>query len=110
MFLDMENKRRASRLECAVPIDGKEGSVFANTQAVDISKGGIGFISPKRLSVNRLVPMELDVGEGEESILVVGRVTWTRKIRGTSNYRIGLIFEEALPGSKSRLNKYFKNL
>ena len=104
----MSNKRRASRSNCYVPVEGKEGTVFAETQTVDISKGGIGFISPKRIAVNRLIPMELDVGEGEESILVIGRVSWTRKIPETSTYRIGLVFEEALPGSKSRLNKYFK--
>ena len=98
-LLDMANKRRTPRLDCLVPIDGKEGSVFAETQTVDISKGGIGFVSPKRIAVNRRIPMELDIGEGEESILVIARVTWTKQIPGTSHYRIGLIFEETLPGS-----------
>ena len=107
-LLDMANQRKNARLDCLVPVDGKQGSAFADTQTVDISKGGIGFISPKRIPLNKRIPIELDMGENEDPILVIARVTWTKAIAGTSSYRIGLVFEETLPGSKSRLNKYFK--
>ena len=105
--LDMENKRKAPRLDCLVPVDGQAGSVFADTQTVDISKTGIGFISPKPLPVDQKIPIELDMGEEEDPILVIAKVTWSKKIEGSESYRIGLIFDETLPGAKSRLNKYF---
>lgn len=103
----MENKRRDSRFGCHVPVDGKKGGLFDDTQTIDISKGGMGFVSTHDIPINQTIPIQLDLGDNEEPVVVVGRVQWSRPIKGTKQYRIGLIFESVIQGSKSRLKKYF---
>ena len=103
----MGNLRRSQRKECAVPVEGKEGTVFDRTQAVDFSKGGLGFISKHRIPKNKEIPIELELTPGGDPVFVVGKVTWVQKIKGSDYYRIGLSFTEVLHGSKSRLSRYF---
>ncbi len=102
-----ENKRKSKRLSCAVPLDGKKGSVFESTNVVDISKGGLGFVSSHRIPLNQKIPIELDLYEDDNPVFVIGKVTWSQAIKGSSNYRIGVTFEDVLHGSKMRLKKYF---
>ena len=101
------NKRRNKRLTCAVPVEGKEGGVFDHSQTIDFSKGGIGLVSQKKLSVNKEIMLELDLRENEDPVFVRGKVQWVRPIDESSLYRIGLSFKEVLQGSKTRLNQYF---
>lgn len=101
------NKRRNKRLSCEVPVDGKKGGIFDSSNVIDISKGGLGFVSPRRIPVNKRIPIELDLGEEDLPVLVIGRVLWARAISGSSNYRIGVTFEDVMRGSKARLQKYF---
>lgn len=101
------NKRKNIRLSCEVPVDGKKGGVFDASNVIDISKGGLGFISPQRIPVNKRIPIELELDEEEYPVLVIGRVLWSRAIAGSSNYRIGVTFEDIMRGSKARLQKYF---
>ena len=103
------NKRKSKRLSCEVPLEGKKGSVFDATNVIDISKGGIGFISSRRIPVNKKIPIQLDLDENDMPVLVIGRVKWSRAINGSSQYRIGVTFEEVMHGSKTRLQKYFSN-
>lgn len=103
-----ENKRKNKRLSCEVPLDGQKGSVFESTNVVDISKGGLGFVSTHRIPVNKKIPIELDLYEDDNPVFVIGKVKWARPIKGSSNYRIGVTFEDVLRGSKVRLQKYFK--
>lgn len=103
------NKRRNKRLTCEVPLEGQKGSVFDATQVVDFSKGGLGFVSSRRIPVNKRIPIQLDLDEDDMPVLVIGRVKWARPINGTGQYRIGITFEEVMHGSKTRLQNYFRN-
>ena len=100
--------RKNERKACAVPVDGKMGSVFDHTQVVDFSKGGLGFVSEHRIPVNKEVPIEIDVTAEGEPIFVIGRVQWVHRIMNSKNYRVGVSFKDVLQGSKTRLNTYFK--
>lgn len=102
------NKRKSKRLSCIVPLEGKEGSIFDATNVIDISKGGLGFVSSRRIPVNKKIPIQLDLTEDDMPVIVIGRVKWARAINGSSQFRIGVTFEEVLPGSKTRLQKYFR--
>jgi len=104
----MKNKRRTARVSCLVPVDGQEGGTFDNLRTVDISKTGIGFVSQKKIPLNKKIAIELDLN-GDESVFVIGRVKYVRPIAQTQNYRIGLSFTDVPSGNKSRLNKYFSN-
>ena len=103
------NKRRNKRLTCVVPLEGQEGGVFDSTNVIDFSKGGLGFISSRRIPVNKRIPIQLDLQEDDMPVLVIGRVKWTRAINGTGQFRIGVTFEEVMHGSKTRLQKYFRD-
>jgi len=104
----MPNHRKNKRVTCHVPVDGKEGGVFDQTEAVDFSKGGLGFISHRRIPVNKEIPIEIELAVEGSPVFVIGRVQWVRRIPDSSNYRIGVSFKDVLRGSKSRLNQYFK--
>ena len=102
------NKRGEARHGCFVPVEGKEGSAFDDTQTVDISRHGIGFVSPHPHEINEKVAIEIQLKPDTEPVLVVGVVKWVRKISDSDQYRIGLNFEEILSGSQTRLNKHFR--
>lgn len=104
----MQNQRKNNRLDCIVPVDGQSGSLFDHTKAIDISKGGLGFISLNAIPINEEIFIELDLSEDEEPVLVKAKVKWVEPIKNSDKYRIGMAFEDVLSGSKSRLNQYLK--
>ena len=104
----MSNKRRAPRVNCIVPVDSKQGSLFDQLQTIDISRGGLGFVSHQRIPINKRIAIELDLFDETEPVVVIGRVRWVKTIGKSENYRIGLAFEEVISGSQSRINQYFK--
>ena len=99
--------RKSQRISCLVPVDGKTGSTFDHTQTIDFSKGGFGLISSHFIPRNKQMPIEIDLGENEDPVFVIGKVQWVKKIKGTTTYRVGMHFTEVLKGSKSRLSSYF---
>ena len=103
----MNNKRRNDRVSCLVPVVGKKNGVFGQTRTVDISKRGLGFISSRRVPVNKKIAIELALSTDAEPVLVIGQVKWVRPFSKTDHYRIGVYFEDALKESKPRLDKYF---
>lgn len=104
----MSNNRKNERQACLVPVEGKKGGVFDQTQTVDFSKGGLGFISRHRIPVDKRIPIEIDLTSEGNPLFVIGRVQWVHRILDTKNYRIGVSFTDIMRGSKSRLNQYFR--
>ena len=102
------NKRTESRQECAVPVEGKDGSVFSDTKTIDISRHGIGFVSAHPHQINEKVAIEIQLKPNTEPVLVLGVVKWVQKISDSDQYRIGLNFQEVLSGSQTRLDKYLR--
>ena len=102
------NKRSESRQGCFVPVEGKEGSAFEDTQTVDISPHGIGFVSPHPHEINEKVAIEIQLKPNTEPVLVLGVVKWVRKLSDSESWRIGLNFQEILSGSQTRLDKHFR--
>lgn len=101
------NKRKALRVNCTVPVEGKQGGIFDDTATVDISKGGMGFISRKQIPVNKKIAIEITLDQEEDPVLVVGRVRWVKYLTPNQLFRIGLKFINILSGRKSRLSDYF---
>ena len=88
-------------------MDSKQGGAFDNTQTVDLSAGGMGFLSQNRVPLNKEIAVELDLEENEKPVFVIGKVQWVKPITNSSQYRIGIRFKDVLSGSKSYLKKYF---
>ncbi len=103
----MSEQRRNTRLECLVPVDGKQGSLFDHTKTVDLSKGGMGFLSDHKIPLEQEIMVELDLDKKGPPVFVIGKVKWVRRVPESGMYRVGLSFVEVVQGSKSRLDKYF---
>jgi c-di-GMP-binding flagellar brake protein YcgR len=101
------NKRTENRRDCFVPVEGKSNSTFDQTQTVDISRHGIGFISPHAHSMGEKIAIELQLKPNTDPVLVIGIVKWVRKISETEQYRIGLNYDEILSGSPKSFDRYF---
>jgi len=102
------NKRSEQRVNCFVPVESKTESSFDNTQTVDISRHGIGFISSHSHNINERIAIEIQLHPNTDPVLVVGTVRWVRKISDSDQYRVGLNYDEVLSGSPKRLDRYFK--
>ena len=57
----LKEKRKFKRYNCYVPIEGKENSTFDQTQTVDISRDGIGFISSHLIPLNKKIVVEITI-------------------------------------------------
>ena len=104
---EIDHKRKSERVSCVVPVEGKDGSLFEIAQTIDVSHGGIGFISRHQIPLNKEVMVALDLEPGEDPVFVLAKVRWVVPIPASSNFRIGMSFENVLRGSKSRLDSYF---
>lgn len=100
-------RRKNERQSCLVPVESKQGSPFANTQTVDISSRGIGFISKKKIPLAKTIAVELDFPDQSEPALVLGKIQWVSRIPETPYYRVGMLLTENLSaGSKTQLKDY----
>ncbi|MEI7998299.1 MAG: PilZ domain-containing protein [Candidatus Omnitrophota bacterium] len=102
------NKRSEPRRNCFVPVESKEDSTFDNTQTIDISRHGMGFISSHPHNINEKIAIEIQLKPNTDPVLVIGVVKWVRKLSDSEQYRVGLIYDEILSGSPRRLDRYFE--
>jgi len=105
---EASNKRKNTRQECLVPVEGKRGSAFGQSRTTDISRGGAGLIVKSPIRVKTRMAIELNLTPESEPVLAIGEVKWVSKIANSEFYRIGISFTEVKTDSKSRLNRYFK--
>ena len=105
------NKRRSRRQKCLVPVDAKKGTAFADVQAVDIGRGGMGFVSNKAISIDEKIVVELELkSDNEVPVLMEGQIKWIQKQPQSGNYRIGVQFTGALAKeSETQLKEYLNS-
>ncbi len=96
----VEEKRRAKRYICQVPVECKKGSSFDSSQTFDISKGGLGLISSKPIPRHTKMIVEIAMSPKSDPVLAVGQVKWVRKIPVSNNYRLGMHFSPTPESSK----------
>lgn len=108
-MINKSERRRSERQTCLVPVEGKEGSPFASIQTIDISKRGIGFISKKKIPLDKKIAVELDLEGETDPALVMGQVKWVSRIPQSSYYRIGMLLTQDIStGSKTQLKDYLQ--
>ena len=103
-----QERRRARRKQCTVPVDGKQDSVFGKSQTMDFSKTGMGFFSSVSIPLQTKVAIEIELNAQGESIVVVGRVKWVRQLTSSEAYRYGVQFEQLPLAVRSRLSQYLR--
>jgi c-di-GMP-binding flagellar brake protein YcgR len=102
------NNRIEIRNNCFVPVEGKSDSSFDQTQTVDISSHGIGFISSCPHHINEKIAIEIQLRPNTDPVLVIGIVKWVFRFSDSEQYRIGMSYDEISSGSQRRLDRYFK--
>lgn len=101
--------RKNPRRECRIPVDGRQGGAFENICAVDISRGGLGFVSSRPVPLRKKIAVEVELSFGGDPVLMLGQVQWVKPLKEHSSYRVGLKFIKVLSsGSRSRLIEYFE--
>ncbi len=101
-----KNKRESQRKICLVPVEGKRGTTFAETQTVDISKGGMGLISNRAIPLDEKIAVEIATSPDADPILMLGKVVWIRKLEDKDRYRVGLKFQKAFSSrARQKLNR-----
>lgn len=80
--------------------------MFDNSQTIDISRGGVGVISPKFIPLGTNLVMEIALAPKAEPLLAVGSVKWVQKLGTAERYRLGLGFTDISADSQSRLTEY----
>src|ERR1700688_991548 len=102
------NNRMENRNNCFVPVESKNDSSFDQTQTVDISRHGIGFISSYPHNINEKIVIEIQLKPNTDSVLVLGIVKWVRKLPDSEKYRIGMNHDDISSGSQRPLDRYFE--
>lgn len=101
------DKRNHTRFQCAVPVEGKKGTAFSQSQTIDISRGGVGLIVNEAVAVNTRMAVELNLAADSEPVLAMGQVRWVQRLPD-SGYRLGIAFDQLEAGFRSAFQKYFK--
>ena len=102
------DNRKSVRQGCYVPIVCKKGTAFENSQTVDISRGGVGFISNKFIPINTKMAIEIALTPASEPVITLGKVKWIQQLPSSERYRVGIVFSEISVDSESRLSRYFR--
>ena len=89
-------KRKANRRNCTVPILCKKGTAFDHSQTVDISRGGVGFISSKFIPVDTKMAVEIAMRPESDPVLTIGQVKWIQPLSHLACYRIGMVFQKLI--------------
>jgi c-di-GMP-binding flagellar brake protein YcgR len=102
----VKNKRESQRKSCLVPVEGKKGTSFAQSQTVDISEGGIGLISKRAVALDEKIAVEIATAPDADPILMLGKVVWIQKLGREDRYRVGLKFQKAFSSAaRQKLNR-----
>ncbi len=103
------NHRKDLRQTCVVPVDGSAGNLLQVARTIDISRGGVGFLSKTAIPLKEKIAVEVELSPGQDPLLMLGEVRWVCPIEQGKNYRVGMKFVKVLrAGSKSRLTQYFE--
>lgn len=89
------------------------GGKTESARTLDISKGGICFISKRKLEKGRDVGVKLRFPEGKKTISARARVTWIKDIKAlpsktVTRYKVGLVFIKLKAKEKKILSKFIK--
>ncbi len=104
---EIDEKRKAKRFICQVPVMCKKGTAFDNSQTIDISKGGVGLVSHKFIPVNTQMILEIALSPNSDPVLALGQVKWVRRIPVSDNYRVGMHFSDIAGVARSQINRVF---
>jgi c-di-GMP-binding flagellar brake protein YcgR len=103
---EFRDRRKNERLNCRVPVLCKKGTMFDNSQTVNISESGMGLISQRFIPVNTSMIMQIALSPKSSPLLAVGRVRWVEKMGYMDRYRLGMEFTDISRVAQERLSQH----
>ncbi len=97
------DKRRFYRHPLSTPIQYQEveSRTLARTSAVDVSQGGICFLSERFLATGAELHMSIPVSG--QLFKMRGRVAYCNRVPSVNRYRTGVAFSDAISAFKAKL-------
>src|SRR5665213_1896250 len=102
----MDNKRRIfDRFEARFPAKFKDtrGDYGNDVFLRDASANGINILTKDRLFFNDHIALEVELPDGNDPLVLNGRVMWSKPINDSSMWNIGLQFDEVDPMKMQRI-------
>jgi len=81
-----------------------------SVHSLDISKGGICFMSPLRLRTDMQINIEIRLPGRKKPLLLKGRVAWIKKMEKINKYKVGMEFIKLKPNEKRTLYRFVNSL
>ncbi len=101
------NKRENTRHDCCVPLMDERKESLRNSQTTNISKTGVGFVSARFIPMNTKMMIEIALSREGQPVLVQGKVKWVEQIPNSTNFRVGMNFQDISSSAQSRIDNYF---
>ncbi|MDD2751703.1 MAG: ATP-binding protein [Candidatus Omnitrophica bacterium] len=90
------------------------GMPAETSQTIDISQGGVCFLSSRPLKTDSKIKIKLNLARGKQIFSVDGRVAWLKKedrsAKALPAYRIGVEFSGLKKEDKARITKFIKSI
>ena len=105
----MENERRIfDRFQSRFPTKFKDSRVdFGNDVFLrDTSANGVNILTKDRLFINDQIALEVELPDGNDPLVLRGRVMWSKPTNESSMWDNGLEFEEVDLLKMQRILKY----
>ncbi|MCX5713544.1 MAG: ATP-binding protein [Candidatus Omnitrophica bacterium] len=109
-------KRYFKRIDCNrdIEIFFPDRSVALSVQAVDISQGGICFLSRSQFKTDKQIEVKFKLFKAKSPVSLKARVAWIKPIQGTggkeNKYKIGVEFFSMKGKNKKWLLKFIKSI
>ena len=107
--MPMDNERRIfDRFQAHFPTKFKDArGDFGNDVFLrDASANGVNILTKERLLFNDSISLEVELPDGNDPLLLSGRVMWSKPAAGSSMWDIGLQFDKVALMKMQRLYKY----
>ncbi len=101
MIQSSSDKRRFYRHPLSVPIEYQEQAHKNRSSTVDISEGGLCFISEKSFTKGSALHLRIPVGD--QVFKVEGHVAYSERVISQNRYRVGVIFRDSSNAFQAKL-------
>jgi Tfp pilus assembly protein PilZ len=105
----MDNERRIfDRFQTRFPTKFKDtrGDFGNDVFLRDASANGVNILTKERLFFNDHIALEVELPDGNDPLVLSGRVMWSKPVNESSMWDIGLEFDEVDLMKMQRIFKY----
>ncbi len=95
------DKRRFYRHPLSVPIEYQEKQTRAGSATVDISEGGISFLSERFLAKGCAISLKIPVGD--QVFNIEGHVAYSNRVPTFNRFKTGVAFSNATSAFRAKL-------